>query len=405
MKKFFILFLILVPLAIAQPDLILQHSELQPYETLLGEIPAENFLTTLASSDIKFYQNSKRVFFDHDFYFYNNTYYISAIIAKPGNYTIKIENILYQDPSPQETTIEKEIFVKENRDKNNKTKILSISPGIIYTSMPENLTLSNKGTSELNITYNSETISIPPGNFKRILINPDKPFEYIEISTYKIFKIPVIYFAVQPPIQQVKLSSNPRSIKIKVNEGNSTEQQIELTNSGDNITDIQISTNLSIIKINSSINSILKDSKSNFTIIISPTEIGIFNGNITIAFGNKSLNIPVEISVFSKNVNINELQTCSEMGGIFCQENETCSEKFVESYDSPECCLGTCQKVQNGKSSYSWLIGLAILIVIAAGLYLIYKKFKITKPPEPEEQIKEKSKLYEKRVSGKLTKE
>jgi len=404
----------------AQPQIILQHEEVQPQEIILGEIPASNFLTTLESSDLKFYQDNKQVFFEHELFFYNNTYYFYALINKAGNYTIKISNIIYQDPSPKSITLEKQFFSKESRDENNQTHILSINPGVIFTSKPANITLSNRGILALDVEYGWYTEdkedsgffpffspdTISPGNFKRILITPEKSFEYFEISSYKNFKIPVIYLSIFPLIQ-ADLRAQPDSIQIKINEDNATSQKIELFNFGNsNITSVAISSNISIMNIESQISAIPLKTKTNFTIFIIPESPGVFAGNITInytASEKYSLKIPVEIFVFSKNVIIEKLKTCAELGGVFCIQNQTCSES-VESYDSPECCIGKCEEKKSG-TDYSWLTGLGLLIAVLLILYLVYKKLKKTKPKSPEEKIQERTKLYEQRVSGSLTKE
>jgi len=340
------------------------------------------------------------------------------LINKAGNYTIRISNIIYQDPSPKSATLEKQFFSKESKDENNKTQILSINPGVIFASKPINITLSNRGELSLDVEYrwfikdekdsgfsffSPDTIS--PGNFKRILITPEKSFDYFEILSYKNFKIPVIYLTIQPPIQ-LDLRAQPDSIQVKINEDNTTSKTIELFNFGDtNITSVAISSNLSIIRIESQINNIPAKSKTNFTVQIIPENPGVFAGNIKINFsGEKELKIPVEISVFSKNVVIEELKTCAGLGGVFCTQNQTCTDS-VESYDSPECCIGECKEKEEPSGGYSWLIGIALLIAVLLILYVIYKKLKKTKPKSPEERIQERTKLYEQRVSGSLTKE
>ena len=95
MKKVLLLLILILPMVSAQPQIILQHEEVQPQEIILGEIPASNFLTTLESSDLKFYQDNKQVFFEHELFFYNNTKY-GPNKTKPSNVFIRQQKPKYE---------------------------------------------------------------------------------------------------------------------------------------------------------------------------------------------------------------------------------------------------------------------------------------------------------------------
>ncbi len=414
MKKslIIIVFLFIISTATAQPQLILQNEELQPGETLMAEIPASNILESISKKNIEFFEGDKPAFFEYDLFFYNNTYFLYMYLTKQGNFTIKIKEILYKSPEPQEATIEKKIEIK----KTDEEQILSIKPGFIFSITPPELILSNKGTENLQITYDSKEISITPGNFEKIQLAPSKTFDYLIISTYKEFRVPVIYMPLTSDTSKLKtkLNINPSSLKLNLISKNKTSKTIELINFAEkSIIDISITNPFDFLEFDEP-DTIAPKSIYNLTFNFNPKEQGSYRKDLTINFtqteGNisekKSILFPLEIHIFPEDTDIEEItnQTCEEISGMFCtEENTECDGDVKITFDG-NCCIGTCAKKEIEKTSgYGWLIGLGLLLLVVIICFIFYKKIKKTKPAK--EKLIETSNLYEKRVSGRLSKE
>ena len=69
---------------------------------------------------------------------------------------------------------------------------------------------------------------------------------------------------------------------------------------------------------------------------------------------------------------VKEDRTCSEQGGVFCKNSQTCTGNPVAAKDATTetCCQGTCK----GSSILMWVIILIVLIALGAGGYYGYKK-------------------------------
>ena len=71
---------------------------------------------------------------------------------------------------------------------------------------------------------------------------------------------------------------------------------------------------------------------------------------------------------------VRTFQSCNELGGIICTENQECSGDGGYATDGV-CCLGSCNEVK--KSSTGEIIGWAIIFVIIILLIMFYlKKYK-----------------------------
>jgi len=93
-------------------------------------------------------------------------------------------------------------------------------------------------------------------------------------------------------------------------------------------------------------------------------------------------------------------EECAFTGGILCAEKEVCDGEPTFASDG-YCCIGTCVAFEiKEETSYGWLWGVVIFLVLGAVGYFAYKKFKKTVPKKPEEKLQESSKAYQKRISG-----
>jgi len=268
-KRIFLIFLIILALTFvkAEPVLVLQKDSFQPGETLIGEIKVESgeFSSKILDSNIKFYEGRRETYIDFDLFSYNNTYYISAYLSKRGNLTLKISNILYKniEGTLRSLDIEKQLSIEEKLIKINNltyTKILSVRPGVLFTSKTPELILENKGNMPFNISYNlenkesSKKLELFPGRPEKILLfNVTSLFSNLGIDAYDKFTIPIIYTSnikQNESNNQTNLRANHLIFQVKSKENQRIQDTLELFNfANNNISNLKITKSSQLITL------------------------------------------------------------------------------------------------------------------------------------------------------------
>ena len=427
---FLSLFLILI--VSANPLLEFQNEQIQSGETIIATITTVGeFVKQIEEKDISFYEGRKQISFESDIIFYNNIHYLYIYITREGNFSIQIENVLYEEDELKSLTIIKpfsvsnEIIINETNE--SSKKILSIKPGFIFTAETPIIKLINKGTIALNITYSGNELSLEPLETREIILNPIQVFSYFNISSYKEFSVPIIYLSAEnttfeSPIKKIDLKLDTELIFAELFVKNESEKTMQLFNFGDeNITNIKISSDVSFIEIEQ-LENMSPRGIQNLTLIFNPKNSGHFQGyvNITyIQYGEENiLSIPLSLFVLPKGSGVEDFEisekTCEEISGIVCTIEESCDGKATFTKNAEYCCSGKCLPITEDKSNnggFGWLIGLIIFAILGIGGYYLYKKQKNISPKSPEEKMKETSKKFNKRmmgspnrISGELTK-
>ncbi|NPE27020.1 hypothetical protein HNV12_03395 [Methanococcoides sp. SA1] len=438
MKKLFFLLLILSSIiyslspSLAAPILEFQHEDTQPGETILATIstPGE-FTKQIETSDITFTEGRKQISLETDITFYNGTHYLYIYTTYASNFTIQVENILYKEVDTlQSTTISKEFQVKENpiiiNETSNQTatQILSIKPGFIFTTSVPKLKLTNRGTSQLNITYGENETTLESFQSQEITLTPEETFSTTTFSTYKDFQVPIIYPTInasfESPIvtETTDLKSDLTLLFVETYVENSTEETIELFNFADhNITNLEATLDLDFIEIES-IEDIPPRGTQNITLTLEPQYANHFQGNINITYlsneTEKLLQIPLSIFVLPQGVTEENFQvrseTCEEIRGQVCESGTICNGTaiFTKSFNPEYCCLDLCVEAGDSTSEssngFGWLLGIVILIVLVLAGYYFYKKQKQVTPQTTSQQFKQKEETFNKRITGGLTK-
>ena len=444
-----LLFLFSITLATAVPTLNIQHEDIQPGETLLATISldsGEEFIEQITLDNIEFLEGRKSVFIEHDIIFYENTHYLYAYLIREGNFTLKINNILYKSgEETKEATFEKIINVRENLiiteeekinqttnetyyEEKTSTKIISIKPGFFFGTENPEITLENKGDSNLNISYDESEITLTPNQKQKIspIIKNQTPF-FLELVTYKTFSIPIIYILTPIEIENktlIILKSNPSLLHVNLIANQEKPETIEIFNFLEqNITEVSITSNLSIMEITNleDLETIKANEAKNLSLIFNSEKTGYTEGEISITYTANEEQYELIISVFvyilPENSTQEDLETiedysllqneCESSGGKVCTVEETCDGQ--ETYNGIFCCLATCVTLDSDEDDdsdgggWGWLIGLLIIVVLGVIGFFAYKKFKKTKPPAPEQKLATTTKTYESRISGGLS--
>ena len=407
----------------ASPELILQHENIQPGETIIGEIiTSGEFSKEIENHDITFFEGRKEVFFEYDITFFEGKHYFYAYAEKEGNFTIKISNILYKEGDTLgSSTIEKIIsiqkdFLFDEETNETYTEIMSIKPGFSFKVFDEpEIKLTNKNSRELNLIYNETEIILGPFESKTFALNPKEVFSFFNVSTYKDFSIPIIYLSANDSIEPVDglqdLKPQTQQISTNLIAGESETKKFLLYNFGDfNLTNIVFSTDLDFLEIEE-IDSIAPRGIVNLTLIFSPENPGHFEGEIKIKYNNGeedfTLIIPLSLFVLEEGSDLDNFtisdESCEELGGASCSNDETCNGDATFAQGRVYCCLGTCEVSEESGSGSAKTWGGIILFLILGGVgYYFYKKSKKVKGIKPEEKIESSTKSYAKRISGSL---
>lgn len=411
----------LISIATAAPSLNFQHNETQPGETIIATIttPGE-FTKQIEPSDITFLEGRKEVSFESDITFYNGTHYLYIYTTRQGDFSIQIENILYKEADElKASTIKRNFTIKENtliNEETNETstEILSIKPGFVFTTQTPTIKLINKGTATLNITYGTTSLSIKSLATKEIITVPTQIFSRLTISSYKDFSIPIIYPPADPtfvlPQEQLDLKQDPELLLTNLFTNTETKETIQLFNLGDeNITNIQITSELTFIEIKQ-----LEDMPprgiQNLTLTFNPKNPGHFQSRLNVVYTQSGeqniLLIPLSLFVLPEGSDPGDFavsdKTCTEISGTVCTENQNCEGSASFTKNGEYCCVGTCQAIAKEESGggYSWIWAIIIFIVLGGGAYYFYKRQKKIKPKKPEEQLKESTEKFAKRLEG-----
>ena len=438
-----ILFSSLVSAFYTEPTLILQKKNFQPGETLLGTIEG-NFSSKILPSQIKFYNGRREFFVDFSVVYFEGTHYLYAYMEKEGNYTIKITNILYKDGTLKSKTIEEKVLVKlvpkiteieknisGNITKENitSTEILSIKPGLIYSLSNPEITLFNKGTSDLNITLKDneeQKILLKSLQAQTIPLNLKEGISTLKISSYEDFNVPALFFPFKNNTEIINgsiisehgLRFDNYLFSFNSTQGKEIKIPLQSSNVGNNLIKIKdISSNLSILKIEK-IDSLNPNESKIINLSFLSNTPGYFSGEILVEFDeeNYTQEVPIiigfEAYIFPTNSSsvipsdVQKEKTCAELGGQVCINQGCFEENYVFLSSSGEfCCLSKCEDLNSSSSSGSSkaFLGLLIFLLLAIIGYFVWKKYKKAKPQDSNQVLQKNSKLFEKRITGGLS--
>ena len=415
------LFIFLISLASAAPILLLQHNEIQPGETIFATITTVGeFTKEITSLDIKFFEGRKEVFFESNIVFYNDTFYLYTYTTREGNLTLKISNILYKESDElQSITLEQLITIKndfiiDEETNETRTEILSIKPGFIRITDEPKLKFINKGNSILNFTYLENETSLQQQESMEIEIQQEETFSNLKVSTYKDFLVPIMRPAPEDiiiPRVEHDLKHSPDLLLVELLTEEKLSSVITLFNFGDeNITNIKFNSDISFLKIKE-VEELEAREVYNLSLTFSPKNPGHVQGKINITYTQygqeKNLSIPLSLFILpagstEEDFKISD-ETCEDKGGSVCTSGEDCEGAATFTKGGDYCCLGICVTTEkNEDAGFGWLIGLVLLAFLGFGGYYLYTKQKKIVPKKSDEQLKESSEKYSKRLSGGL---
>jgi preprotein translocase subunit Sss1 len=390
MKKesVFILFLFFVSLASAVPSLEIYGENFQPYETVVGNISGVS--QNLDSSSLKFFEGRREVSFEKDLIAYEGIYYFSVVFNREGNFSLKLENVLYYEgENLNSASLEENFEIKYEGE--NFTRILSIKPGVVFTTGDFDLTLKNVGEDLVNFSYGEKNkSSLESGESEKISLSPSANFSVFEVKSYKDFFVPIIYFNITQTnntVEEKVLSLKPaiEALEFSFFVGDKLSSKIELFNFGEeNLTDVSVKTELDFVKTNL-VKEIEGKSVVNLSLEGTLKNTGLFKDNLTISYtengSEEKVLIPLTVYVFAANSSEEEVANsldCFSLGGEICDSGEFCEGTNSTRVD--KCCVGSCKKLGGDEGSSKVVVGLLIISFLGIVGYVIYKKYKNVKP-------------------------
>ncbi len=418
MKKILILIGLLFLFPLVSAVSIEINEEYSQGETLLAEISG-NFVNSFSKDNIVFYKRHMDIPINFEVSKIENKYYVYAsLLGKtPDNYSISLENIKYVKAGKTlEEDISKAFIIT------NKTADFTITPGFVITNDDFSVNVYNLQDSEITVDISIDPETIEEGLFASLLeedsgeslssidILSDQTkkinFNVGDINESKIrtiefksentrYNFPAYVYTNETKTKEKKESYRfePKELNLSMATDSSKNIIFYLYNNGDfdlEDIDLEISSSLDPY-VSLSIEEIDKleegESVKLELFLDSSENAGIFEGDIK-AKTNESLYTYLDLTLnFVKDyvpleedeLNITDpakTQTCEEVSGTICKEDEKCSEPTI--YLDDNCCLATCEKPDSGSSGkiIGWSIVIAVIVFV---LWFLKNKYSRTR--------------------------
>lgn len=329
----------------------LSKNSYQPSETLQAEITG-NFINTLTKQNILIYEEGvpRSQPAISDLIRKENTYYFYAVLPNnEANFSLRIEGAEYTESGQTKT----DTIIEEFKIKRTNESSLQINPGFINTDKDFSLKVKSLfENQEVSASFRNqqESFSLVEDNEKTIvfsIININSGKYDLTINDY-IIPVFITKDIIPEPIN------------------NSTNQTTNQTNNQKNQT-------------------------------IPGTNVTI-PGNITNLTDN-------EIDDYIEDLKETDTESlaCIDIGGVKCNPNEECSGEEIASSNG-DCCIGICNEKK--ESSYGWIFGVLLILIVLGVLVFYYLKSKgRLKPKSGKEILKGKDDKFNLRMENKLDKE
>ncbi|VVB78254.1 Uncharacterised protein [uncultured archaeon] len=393
-------------------EITLSKESYSPRETLQAQI--KGTFISLSSDNILIYEGNK-VHSEpviKSLTKQNNIYYLYMLLPnKESNFSLRIEGAEYIDSGE----IKSGPIIKPFSIMKTNESSLSLYPGFIITDKGISIKVKSLSNQEISVTFDGT------GETKNLSLTEEKE-ETIDFSTLNLssgqsnlrinnYNIPVFIFAKSSSeniSDLIRLDFNPPELRAKLISGKDYSFTIVIENSGNMaLNNISISNNVNATIFPYTIKSLRPGDNVylNLTIPVPEQIKDNLSGYIKISSQEKNFSVPVILEITTNQKEVNLTQTgvtkslsCINIGNI-CIEGQECTGEITSSLEGP-CCLGPCSEIK--KTSYSWLFGLVlVLIIIGALAYVYFKSKQKGKLKSTGELLKQKSNDFEERMSGK----
>jgi len=397
----------------------------KPGETLIGTIEG-NFLNQLKLDDFYFYSDRSQIPLVFDSARIQDKYYFYALLpVVERNYTLIIRNAHYYENGREIISdLEKSFTVSGN------VADFSVYPGFLIMKNQSHITLESLNqplSVSVNFLDSIQDVNVPIAQKKKVKL------EARGIETFTLAEIEISALDTKYLVPVAILSSSEKeninlsdAIKFRfskseyntsVYEKETASMKIYLQNLGniplDNINIILSDTLKDIVDLSDyKIDSLGESESKEIILSITPATYKTYFGIIAASSGNYSAETYLTINSIQTGQPLPDIPdstdrqaSCYDLQGGFCLEAQQCSGEIVDSIEG-ECCVGSCIQATSYTST---IIGIVLILIVAAGLYFLYKRYKKAKPGEEDGLKRAREKYAErispKEVSGNLTRE
>lgn len=417
--------ILMISFVSADPVLTFQNEDIKNGETILATLySGGGFAEEIRKGDIGFYEGRREKYFEYDIAYFDNTYYIYSYANRVGNFSIKINDVLYNEGDQLKSiSIDEPFTINDNfpiDDETNETieEILGIKPGALNTLEDSSVLLTNKGNVPIDIEYDDVSMTLQPSQSHEIIPDPELNFSLVEVSSYKNFIIPIINPLAETVINPVastgNLKSNPSSLNFEIFIDDREEFEFEILNTGtDEVKITNIESDLEFVEIEE-VESMLGKQRTNLTLEINPSEPGHFDGSLLFYYNSSEkkflLEVPLNIYVLPSGSNESDFEvinnSCSNMGGEVCVRGYICNSESRFDEDGNYCCLGQCvvpdiSEEKESGGGVGWIVAIIILGGLGGIGYYLYKKQKGSAVKKPEDGIRKAVEKFEKGAGAK----
>ena len=390
--------------------------EYKPGETLIGTLEG-NFLSQLTPENFYFYSDREQIPLVFDIAKIQDKYYFYAILpAEERNYTLLIKDVKYYENARENIKdIEKNFSVLGN------VSDFFVYPGFLIMRNSSEFfieSLSNSLAVSVKFLGSVQSVFVGFAQKKKISIEANiSNFTLAEAEVSGLntkYLIPVLILSKsnitgKNITETEKFRFSKSEYSFAVNKRNETIFKIYIQNLGNSeIKNINLNfsdTLQDTLKISpEEISSLPEMESKSIELIINAKTIKKYLGKITASSGNLSAETFIIINSYEENAtlpafisnNSGEI-SCSDLNGVLCLENQDCSGTSQETFEGLCCISGSCQEK---KSYWGYIIGIIILIGVAAGLYYLYQRSKKAKISS-EDIIKNRREKFEERINPK----
>ncbi|MFZ1970913.1 MAG: hypothetical protein WAU65_01905 [Candidatus Nanoarchaeia archaeon] len=424
MKKIFILAFLLLIFPLVSAIQINMNSNFSQGQTLIAQVSG-NFINQIQSQNVFLYNNYLRVSFVPTVQKVGDTFYIYGQLDNskfPGNYSLNISGVGYM----QGSQISHDSII-QNFTITNTTADFSVTLGFVQTDQNFSITVQNLAYNQITISYflgnstsqsgnsldylfgtpsqQSQNITIDSGEVKPVYFqinnsNQDQ-LTYATLSTSNTqYQIPVFIPATQSQAvnsNNTSTSSNLSGIQVQPSEASvsmltnaSTYRYIYVSNLGQqNLTNVFVSVSSSLAPYVSVQNQTLNLSNNSSAAVQLNINSGssdqIINGLIVASSGNLTSYMNLSLNFSSEYISTqndtSQFQTCSQLNGSICSDNETCSGGQTQNALDGVCCLSACLPPAQANSSLAIIGWVIVSIIIILLIIFFVKKFGKAKRP------------------------
>lgn len=423
---YFLAFLFLIGFSAAS-EIEFQKNNYQPQETIIGSIDGISDHSVITKADLHIYEQRREVFFEKDLMRINNSYYFYIIPTKEGSFSLKVDNVMFLSGGGD---LEKNFSISKNLSTGNKTKILTIRPGI-YSGMNPIINIINSGEEALNVTVNEiQSFVLAVGDSKKITENIPDGFSFLKVASYDVFSVPIHKDFVSNVINNTINNTNETNIYddcIFANQsfytnyliGNNNTFSVDVLNKCDfEVENIKIISDSEYIAPSPDIIRLNASGSEKLIFNLRIESAGAVSANINLSI-DESIVASTKIIVFSfknesylekfnQTYEVTQAQnkpSCEQLSGTLCTPTQSCStDNYAPYYINDSvftCCFDSCVQLKTPTNLSNVLIGLLGFVLIGGIIYLLYKKSRKINKANPDDKFAEVDKKYQKNIIGK----